>query len=395
MTRRALALALLLAMPAAAADYPATPATFWGVITNSAKAPGDTVTLTVSGDYPNPNLYTARRAAPGVTVRPAAGVAARFPGLSISASEGFTFEGVEVAGGVAISGSNAITISGSKIAPTAYAAGVTVRRSTNIKVLNNELTNTGIGISFYDNPVGGLLAQGNHIHDIDGPDIIDVFSSSNVQLIGNTAHDVRPTAEAHPDFIQIDSPVAGGTRTANVLVKDNVYFVGVSPRTTPAQGIFAGHADNLTVTGNALWGTYQNGFSFSDVKTATLEDNFTSSQATVRGGSDSVTFTNNVAFSFQNYAPAGTPPNTNIALSGNRATGPTGSTEADFTAWRHRYDDPRDVKIAELTASLAMAVGERDAARAAAAAAEALSVARKALLASIAGLSTSPAAVGP
>jgi hypothetical protein len=339
--RLPLFVAALCALAAAAwgADYSATPSSFIAVLAN-AKAGGDSVTLVVPGDYPAPNLYTAKRPAPGVTVKAAAGVAARFPALSFSSSDGFAFEGVEIAGPVSVSNSTNIALRHVRIAPAPNVSGFVVRRSIGVSLEDSEVTGGGLGVSFYDNPVGGLKLLRTHIHDISGPDAIDSYSSSNVLIADNLVHDILQVGTSHPDVIQVDSPVAGGTRSAHVTITGNRYYKGFSVGAVSAQGIFVGHADDLTIVNNGLSGTMQNGISLADVHGARVEDNFATAQATVRGASDSVTFRRNVAFTFQDYAPVGTAPNTNVVWESNTATSPGGSTDKDYLVWQHRYDVP-------------------------------------------------------
>ena len=314
--RRLLPLLLLLALAntAHAADLAATPATFWGVITNTAK-PGDVVHLT-AGSYPDPKFYRVTKAAPGVLVRPQRGETVTLAGLSISATEGLTFEGLEVLGSVVINGSSRIEIRDLSIhsRTSDRPSGLTVRNSADITVRRNDISSVGAGIVLYANPVGRILVDQNNIHDIAGPDAIDSFSSSNVVISRNVIRDIAPAAGAHPDAIQIDSPVPGVARSTNVKVINNRYFKGTGEGSMAAQGVFAGHVDNLTIRGNELFGTMFNGISVSDVMTGLVEDNFVQglpeypTSIVTRGGSADVTVRGNTAMRIQAYTPAGTPP---------------------------------------------------------------------------------------
>lgn len=339
-----------LARPVLAADLHATTADYWAALAKTSR-PGDVVWL-ASGTYPDPRLYNAGRAAPGVVVKPEPGAKVVFSALSVSTSNGFTFDGIEVNGPVAFANSSHGGIRNSLIRGIgeSFPTGIMLRNGADLVATGNELTHVSVGIAVYDNRVGGITVSGNNIHEIAGPDAIDVFSSVNVTLDGNTIRDIASADGSHPDALQVDSPVAGGARTAHITITRNSYRRGTSGVTIggvfkpslAAQGIpFVGHADDLTVRGNLNFGTLYNAQSFSDVHGAVVENNFNQGYApypanvVVRGGSSNVVIRNVVANNIGPYVPRGDPPLANVQMRDNSVI-PAASGPGDvkrLSAW--------------------------------------------------------------
>jgi hypothetical protein len=317
----------------------ATPTTFWDQVVKVAQ-PGDTV-LCADGTYENFHLYNLSKAAPGITIKPADGASVVINGISLDGSGGYTFDGITCAGVVFFGNGDSMVFKNGKIInqPTpGYSMGVMVRNSTNCTIDTVEITGLGMGVAFYDNSKGGHKLLNCYIHDILGPDAIDIFSSSNIEIGYNTIHDIFPGVGDHPDACQVDSPVAGGTRTANINIHDNYYYRGVnsfnqvnSDGTTSvnvsqgAQGIaFCGNADNVTIKGNANFGAMWNNISLAACNNCVIDDNYCNSYSqgtltysgniVVRGGSTNCTFTNNIANSAGPYVPAGDPPLVNCTF---------------------------------------------------------------------------------
>lgn len=332
-------LALVLSAPAAAAELRGNPSTWWTLVVKTAK-PGDVVVLE-SGTYADPKFYLVRKPGAGIAVRPARGAEVIFESLTFSSSEGMVFEDFQVRGPVGILNSANVEVSRLKVGNPSNppAIGVTVRNSRNVEVRDSEISSVGIGVSIYANPEGPVRVVRNRIHDISGPDAIDSFSSSNVTIAGNVISDIKPAAGAHPDAIQVDSPVPGGRRSTGVLIEGNRYTRGSGEA---AQGIFIGHADDVTVRENELFGTMFNGIALSDVGGGVVERNFVQSlpdyptMIITRGGSRDITVNDNVAGKISTYTPAGDKPLVNYRAERNRALkgAKSGTDTAARDAWR-------------------------------------------------------------
>lgn len=316
----------------------------------SASAPGETIFI-AAGVYSALGYNNLKKLAPGITLKPEPGAEGKVSvqGISLNGCAGFTFDGIACEGpgvGVYFSSCDRMTLLNGVIRPTsiakgAYPNGVWVRNSTNVTVRGNEVTGVGLGIGLYANPVGGITIAGNHIHHIVGPDAIDVFSSSNVEVAQNTIHDIFPSPGSHPDACQVDSPVAGVARSAHLNIHDNYAYRGgdslsvqqadgtyVIVQAQGAQGVsFVANADDVTIKGNATFGGMYNHIQMSAVNGGVVVDNFCQSydQGTlpysgniiVRGGATNVDVSGNVANSIGPYSPAGTPPLVNCTFENN------------------------------------------------------------------------------
>lgn len=371
----------------------ATPSNFWDQVVRSAQ-PGDTV-VCASGTYDEFHLYKLPKAAPGITIKPADGATVLFQGITLDNSGGYTFDGITSAGSVLFVNDSNMHFKNGKVIngkdPAVFITGIMIRSATNCTVYNTEITGCGCGVVFYDNPVGGHKLINSYIHDIVGPDAIDVFSSSNIEIGSNTIHDIFPGVGDHPDACQVDSPVQGGTRTTNVSIHDNYYYRGVNSFNgnvaQGAQGIaFCANADNVVIKHNANFGAMYNNVSISACNNVVVDDNYCvsysqgdlpySGNMVVRGGSTNVAVTNNVENYAGTYVPTGDPPLVNCTFTGNTQI-PTAKNKDDrstLDAWlaMHPYCgstlanvstpvvtppiiDPKDATIADLQNQLSVA----------------------------------------
>lgn len=321
----------------------------------SVAVPGDILVLG-PGSYPALSLSNIAKAGAGVIIRGEAG--AELASLTLTGCSGLRFESLTLRGPVAMSGCNGVVFTTGVIRPpSGYPNGVQVRSSVNVEISLNDISQVGSGVSLYDNRVGGaspatgLRVLNNHIHHCAGPDAIDVYSSSNVLVAGNTIHDICPSAGTHPDACQVDSPVVGGVKTAHVIIEDNFYYKGTgsivltdgSTRNPVAiQGIaFCAHADDVVIRRNANFGCGSNAISLSAVIGTLVEDNFCQGygeyapKILVRGSSRDIVVTGNASAGASIYAPSGAPVPVNVQLTNNvniaAAAGP--DDHAALDAW--------------------------------------------------------------
>lgn len=339
----ALALACLFTAGLAhAATLTATPATLSTQL--AAALPGDIVEL-AAGDYGDLAAKNLAKAAPGVTIRPAAGAAVAVSSITASGSTNLTFTGLEVQAKPATQ--YALTVAGGGAGvvfdqlkvhqvdgKTPVGVGAFIRNAAGVTIQNSEFAWLGVGVTVMDSD--HVTVAGNELHDI-AVDGMDLAGASDVLVSKNYIHDFHPGEGAHPDAIQFWA-TALHPDPARITITGNRYVRGTGG---VAQGIFGGPGEDVTITDNALRGPMYNGISLAGTKGATISGNFVdgypdmATRIIVRGGCDQVAITGNAAQAVVNYVVASEAPCTNVTISGNTALQPAAfGDDALLTAWR-------------------------------------------------------------
>ena len=137
------------------------------------------------------------------------------------------------------------------------APGVLVRESSQVSILNSDISNHGTGVGQIDSD--HLLIQGNNFHNL-SVDGIDGGGSSYVTIDGNKFSDFHPGAGAHPDAIQFWTTFTT-TPTHDLVITNNVVTRGDG---APVQGIFLNNEnsityENVTIKDNVIIGGAYNG----------------------------------------------------------------------------------------------------------------------------------------
>ncbi len=310
-----------------------TPSTLAAAL--AAATPGTTL-LMAPGDYGNLTIYSVSKAAPGVTLQGQAGVTCNYVvvgGCSNVALTRITVTGVSAADqSVTIGSSDHITIdrftiAGNNPGAVHHGVGVWARNSSYLTITNNTLSNLSDGIDGLD--CQNVTIANNHISKISDNFIFWAGVTTAVIEKNYLANLDFLDPGVHPDTIQI----AGGSLTArssNVTIRYNNFdaMTGVAP-----QGIgFCEDTDNLTITGNCVFGAMDNGTAVARCTNVTITDNFEqgwtySPRIYCRGGSDTVNMTGNSCASAPfALVQAGEAPCTNVVSTPNtliaNATGP-------------------------------------------------------------------------
>lgn len=333
-------LALSCAPAALAATLPATPANVWDVVKGA--APGDVVQLS-AGDYGALNLWAIPQASPGVTIQPAPGAAVRVTTINADDSSWLIFRGFDVTmnpqtqfGFSTGRGAN-LVFDRMKLhqadATRLVGVGFLIRAARNVTVQNSEVYWTGSGGSVVDSD--HVTVAGNEIHDINVDGIL-LSGATNALVTKNLLHDFHPGDGDHPDAIQFfntSARVSGGLEIAANRVERR--------SGGELQGVFGEGGTEISIHDNELLGVMTNGIALAGTKGAVIDHNFVAgypdmaTQIIVRGGCDGVKIINNATQNVVNYAPAGEPHCTNVAISGNtqaRAVKPGDLTA--LNAWK-------------------------------------------------------------
>ena len=268
-----------------------------------------TTILLGSGNYGDLNLSSASQPwsqfAGEMTIKSAdAAHPATFSSVSLTGVQNLTFDGVKfdyvaAAGGVdwvrgvAITGSDHISIKNSKFdGDLAHGVGETldgygsgfglyVERSSNVTIENNEFFNWGRAGVFTG--VDNFIVKGNDVHDIrsDGFDFANV---NNVLIEDNYIHDFRtaPGSGDHPDMIQFWTAGTSSPST-NIMISDNFLDSGAGQWTQSIfmdnelidQGI-AGqemYYKNVTIENNVIYNAHIHGITVGETIGLTINNN--------------------------------------------------------------------------------------------------------------------------
>lgn len=195
--------------------------------------------------------------------------------LNVSGSTGFTFSNLELANtkvsdgyGFLVTSSKNITFSDVHVHGSLNdnaqddISGLSILRSSNIKILNSEFQQLGRGVGVGDSQ--NVEISGNSFHDLqtDGVIVCDV---QGINIIGNEFKNFFPTATDHPDAIQFLT--MGSTQASeNIVISENIIHRGTG---AGMQGIFMRDEvgtfayKNVTISDNILVGTGYNGIMVS------------------------------------------------------------------------------------------------------------------------------------
>ena len=301
-------------------------------------------------------------------------------GCMIADSEGFTIRGAAFGAekdasltraryGLQILRSSRITVDGCRFAAPVelqeFARGLQLRESSRIVVAGCVFERLRYGVGTQD--VSRVQVANCRFASIFGDAIRGWVNSQHITISGNDFTDIIiPAAGDHIDAIQFWT--VGATKpTTDVLIEGNVYVRGEGD---PAQGIFVGNErmipfERVTIRGNAVVGSTWNGIWLVGGKDVVIEDNLVLPMAwaerhvaeyghiaprivvkSIEGGAVR-----------GNVARIASDPKTPLPpIEGN--TEPAAAAFGDLAAlkaWQARRGDPRDVRIAELEASLAAA----------------------------------------
>jgi Ca2+-binding RTX toxin-like protein len=246
---------------------------------------GDVIQLasgTYSGVLAN-NLHFAT----GVTVTEAQGANAVLTSLTVKASSGLTFSGLEfyadpagaqnpfaVCAGSSDIHFDHVSVHGSLDGnPQNDVQGMIVRDSNNVSITNSEFQQLWTGLSHAN--MQGLTVAGNTFHDIRQDDVHG-GGSSFVTITGNSLSSFYPVAGDHSDAIQFWT--SGATVSAHdITISDNLIQRGGG---AAAQGVFMSDASgampyvNLHVTGNWIIGGLYNGIALSGATSPVISGNY-------------------------------------------------------------------------------------------------------------------------
>ncbi|WP_372784551.1 putative Ig domain-containing protein [Phenylobacterium sp.] len=179
--------------------------------------------------------------------------------------------------------------------------GILVNASTNVKVTNNTIPGKGAGISSANSE--NVVVTNTHLSDIsdNGAIFLGVQGSGGVLNRFMFNYNTRPATDdpdGHPDSYQWGASVGGGGRRSS----DWVISYNNLDRDTGSgtQFIFIEHTDNVSVIGNACFGTYTNAISIADGDVPVIQDNWVqgfdfSAVINLRDGCISGVVNNNVA----------------------------------------------------------------------------------------------------
>lgn len=234
------------------------------------KAKGGEVLTLAPGTYPGVTIRGMHKA-PAVVIT---GKGAVLPGLKVDKSSGLVFRRLEFAvpspGQFAylVSSSNNITFDGLSVhgplggSPQGKASGISILKSSNIKVLNSEFQQLrrGVGVGSSQD----VVISGNSFHDLQ-TDGIMAAQVTNIQIVKNNFFSFFPIKGDHPDAIQF---LTAGTSQASrdILISDNTALRGNG---SAMQGVFMRDEkqmypyENVRILNNLLIGTGYNGIAIT------------------------------------------------------------------------------------------------------------------------------------
>jgi parallel beta-helix repeat protein len=240
---------------------------------------GDTIVLQ-AGDYTGLTLTGFHFDTPVTITSADASHPAVFSTLTLRDIQGLSFKDLEVkvdsGTGVAMSGSrnlvfDHIDVHGTAVSPSG--AGLLVRSSDGVSVVNSQFHNLAVGLSHLDSSHLDFSSNSFKTIRTDG---IHGGGSSNVVIAGNSFTDFYRQAGDHPDAIQFWTTNTKAS-AHDIVITDNLIFRGDG---TQAQGIFVSDQSNgklpyvnLTITGNTVIGSMYHGIAVSYANGANISDN--------------------------------------------------------------------------------------------------------------------------
>jgi Ca2+-binding RTX toxin-like protein len=240
---------------------------------------GDTIALQ-AGDYTGLTLTGFHFDTPVTITSADASHPAVFSTLTLRDVQGLTFRDLEVkvdsGTGVAMSGGrnlvfDHIDVYGTAASPSG--AGLLVRSSDGVSVVNSQFHNLAVGLSHLDSSHLDFSSNSFKTIRTDG---IHGGGSSNVVIAGNSFTDFYRQTGDHPDAIQFWTTYATAS-AHDIVIKDNLIVRGDG---TQAQGIFVSDQSNgklpyvnLTITGNTVIGSMYHGIAVSYANGANISDN--------------------------------------------------------------------------------------------------------------------------
>jgi nitrous oxidase accessory protein NosD len=315
-----------------------TAATFAATV--RAAKPGDTITIAEPFGF---NLSGLSFADPGVTVACSPGaviIPAGSGWSSLSNVQGMTFTGCASRILIGVSGSSRITFDGmdftGKGAVSGGGTGLSIRDSTDVTVRGSLFHDMQGGISVIRS--SRLSIEGNSFRDL-CTDAIQIQTQGDVTVKKNFFTLFR-CGSLHLDALQIFA--ADNTQPVrNIRVTDNVYVRGDGA--TPAQFIFMTDSAmgyvGATVTGNSAYGSAWWGVGLTGAVDSLIADNFLQGSTEAWGGQVITPWIRTDR------------PGSGLVVRDNAMPAP--ASISAMTGWLHRNDDPRDVALADLKASMA------------------------------------------
>lgn len=244
------------------------------------KAKGGEVLTLAPGTYSGVTIRDAHKT-PAVVIT---GKGAVLPGLKVDKSSGLIFRKLEFSvpspGQFAylVSNSNNITFDGLSVHgaldgnPQGKASGISILKSSNIKVLNSEFQQLrrGVGVGSSQD----IVISGNNFHDLQ-TDGIMAAQVTNIQILKNNFSSFFPVKGDHPDAIQF---LTAGTSQASrdILIADNTASRGNG---SGVQGVFMRDEkkmypfENVRILNNLLIGTGYNGIAIAGGKNIEISGN--------------------------------------------------------------------------------------------------------------------------
>lgn len=244
------------------------------------KAKGGEVLTLAPGTYSGVNIRDAHKV-PAVVIT---GKGAVLPGLKVDKSSGLIFRRLEFfvpsPGQFAyfVNSSSNITFDDLSVhgpldgSPQGKASGISILKSSNIKVLNSEFQQLrrGVGVGSSQD----IVISGNHFHDLQ-TDGIMAAEVTNIQILKNNFSSFFPVDGDHPDAIQFLT--AGTSQSSrNILIADNTAARGSG---SGVQGIFMRDEkkmypyENVRILNNLLIGTGYNGIAVAGGKNIEIAGN--------------------------------------------------------------------------------------------------------------------------
>jgi VCBS repeat-containing protein len=187
--------------------------------------------------------------------------------------------------------------------PQDDANGIRIQGSTNVSITNSEFQQFYNAITDLGN--NGVNISNNYIHDIRN-DGIDNGGTSNITISGNSFTNFYPVGQVggtgdHADAIQFWTSNTT-TDASNITVSNNTFVRGSG---SYIQGIFITdqvglHYDNVTVTGNKIFGGEYNGITVANGNGVNVSNNFVEGYADMTSWirletSTGITMNNNVS----------------------------------------------------------------------------------------------------
>jgi parallel beta-helix repeat protein len=245
-------------------------------------ASGDTILL-APGTYSSLSLSNLHFAQDVTIQSQYASNPAVMTGLTLTYSNGLTFKGLDFKVGSSdnpfqVGASQDIHFVGLDVHgsmdgnATNDRAAFLVRSSSNISFENSEFQQLSAGVGHLNSD--HIVISGNEFHDI----VVDGVrggGSSYVTIANNDFHDFYPTPGVHPDMIQFWT--TNTTRSAHdIVITGNSMMRGDG---STAQGIFIGDEvgslpyANVKISGNLLSGTAYNGIFLGHAGNVTVTNN--------------------------------------------------------------------------------------------------------------------------